>query len=58
MQHRKDAEQLLIKNIDEKCFALRLALAKEKKKREVCNSMRWAAVFIVSMFVGFGGISW
>merc|ERR1711998_567966 len=33
-QHRKDAEQLLMKSIDEKCFGLRLALAKEKKKRE------------------------
>ena len=38
LQHRKDSEAILMKSIDEKCFALRLALAKEKKRREVYSS--------------------
>ena len=34
-QKRKESEKLLTDAIESKCFALRLALAKEKKKREV-----------------------
>jgi len=33
-QARKDTEQKLLKLIDDKCFSLRLELAKEKKLRE------------------------
>jgi len=35
LQFRKEQERELTELIDEKCFQMRLSLAKEKKKREV-----------------------